>query len=139
VNLINADEIEFLATHRIGHLATVGKSGKPHVVPAGYHFDAERGVIKIGAHVLPERGQERLYVRHLKNNPLVAFVVDDLTTEPAWRPRGVTVKGTVKLHSEGGEVLGPGFGPNWVEIVPDWLSSWGINADPLHTAVPRKV
>jgi pyridoxamine 5'-phosphate oxidase family protein len=63
------------------------------VVPTGYHFDADRGIIKIGAHALEGRGQERLYVRHLRVNPQVPFVVDDLTTEPTWSPSGIVLKG----------------------------------------------
>ncbi|MDQ1051267.1 hypothetical protein [Streptomyces sp. V4I2] len=68
--------------------------------------------------MLDDRGQERLYVRHLRTNPQAAFVVDDLQVEPSWAPSGILVKGTARLHTEGGEVLGPGFVPNWVEMCP---------------------
>lgn len=44
----NAQEVAYLSEHILGRLATTGTSGKPHVVPVGYHFDPEREVIKIG-------------------------------------------------------------------------------------------
>ncbi|MFI9169160.1 pyridoxamine 5'-phosphate oxidase family protein [Streptomyces lincolnensis] len=123
----NAQEVAYLGEHILGRLATTGTSGKPHVVPVGYHFDPEREVIKIGGRVLEGRGQERLYLRHLKVNPQAALVVDDLADGQTWEPRGILIKGAAVLHTEGGEVLGPGFGPNWVEVVPDFVTSWSID------------
>jgi hypothetical protein len=34
------------------------------------------------------------------------------------------------------EVLGPGFGPNWVEIVPNWATAWGIDEPALPSSSP---
>ncbi|QWF84889.1 pyridoxamine 5'-phosphate oxidase family protein [Amycolatopsis sp. CA-230715] len=136
MSLFTDPEIDFLRQHRVGRLATSGKSGRPHVVPVLYRFDAERGSFGIGARELPERGQDRLYARHVAVNPQVAFVVDDFTSEPSWTPRGVTVKGEARVHTEGGELLG--FGPRWLEIVPGWVSSWGVGTDPFRPAVPRR-
>lgn len=75
--------------------------------------------------MLEGRGQERLYIRHLRVNPQAALVVDDVPDEQTWQPRGILIKGTTVLHTEGGEALGPGFGPNWVEVVPNFVTSWG--------------
>ena len=127
MGMLNEQEVAYLKEHLLGRLATTGTSGKPHVVPIRYHFDPEREVIKIGARVLEERGQERLYIRHLKVNPQAALVVDDVADGQTWHPRGVLVKGAAVMHTEGGEVLGPGFGPNWVEIVPNWVTSWSLD------------
>ncbi|MGA6227790.1 pyridoxamine 5'-phosphate oxidase family protein [Streptomyces umbrinus] len=123
----NAQEVAYLSEHILGRLATTGTSGKPHVVPIRYHFDPEREVIKIGGRVLEGRGQERLYIRHLTVNPQAALVVDDVADGQTWQPRGILIKGAAVLHAEGGEVLGPGFGPNWVEVVPNWATSWSID------------
>lgn len=123
----NAQEVAYLSEHILGRLATTGTSGKPHVVPIRYHFDPEREVIKIGGRILEGRGQERLYIRHLTVNPQAALVVDDVADGPTWQPRGILIKGAAVLHTEGGEVLGPGFGPNWVEVVPNWATSWSID------------
>jgi pyridoxamine 5'-phosphate oxidase family protein len=129
MGLFTQKEKDYLQQQQLGRLATSGKTGMPHVVPTGFHFDPEREVIKIGGHSY--RGQKRLYLRHLQVNPNAAFVVDDVVTEPAWTPRGVSVKGPVQTHETGGEVLGPGFGPRWIELTPQWVNSWGIDADPF--------
>ena len=71
----------------------------PHVVPTGFHLDPETESIKIGGHAY--RGQDRLYIRHLKVNPNAAFVIDDLVTEPNWTPCAVTIKGPVQIHESG--------------------------------------
>ncbi|WP_344417079.1 pyridoxamine 5'-phosphate oxidase family protein [Amycolatopsis minnesotensis] len=136
VRLFTDEEIGFLLGHRVGRLATAGRSGKPHVVPVLYRFDAGRNSFGIGARELPGRGQDRLYLRHVAVNDQVAFVVDDFVSEPSWKPCGVTVKGVATVHAEGGELLG--FGPRWLEIVPGWVSSWGVGTDPFRPAVPRK-
>jgi pyridoxamine 5'-phosphate oxidase family protein len=131
-------EIAYLTEQHIGRLATVGGEGRPHVVPTGFHLDDAKGVLEIGAHDLPDRGQKRLYLTHLKANPQVAFVVDDLVTEPSWAPRGVSVRGHAQIHSEGGERLAPGFGPMWVEIVPESISAWGIDTGSFEPPNTRK-
>jgi pyridoxamine 5'-phosphate oxidase family protein len=105
-------------------------------MPTGFHVDPESGNIKIGGHSY--RGQKRLYIRHLQVNPNAAFVVDDLVTEPTWTPRGVTIKGPVRIHESGGEALGQGFGPRWIELTPHWVSSSGIDADAFAAPTPPR-
>jgi pyridoxamine 5'-phosphate oxidase family protein len=120
-------EKRYLTERRLGRLATVGASGEPHVVPVGYHFDPDLEVVRIGGQLLGSRGQDRLYLRQLRAHPVAAFVVDDFVAGPTPIARGVIVKGAVRLHDSGGEVLGPDFGPGWIEIVPSWVSSWTVN------------
>src|SRR5690242_5431324 len=43
---------------------------------AGFNIDADKGVLEIGGHNLPDRGQKRLYLAHIRANPYAAFVVD---------------------------------------------------------------
>ena len=131
-------ELTYLGTHRLGRLATVGGTGTPHVVPTLYHFDTESGSFRIGQGPLKGRGQQRLYVRHVAANSKAAFVVDDMLTEPTYTPRGISVKGTAVVHTEGGEAFGPEFGPQWLEVIPEWVASWGIDTDSYEPAVPRK-
>ena len=138
MSLFTDGEIAYLQAQQLGRLATTGKTGMPHVVPTGFEVDVDKGTIKIGGHALKGRGQERLYIRHIAVNPKAAFVVDDLVTEPTWTPSGITLKGDVVVHAEGGEALGPGFGPQWIEIIPTWVSSWGVDTSSYEPAVPRK-
>ena len=119
-------EVAYLQAHELGRLATVGPRGAPHVVPVAYRYDVERGSVRIGQALMPGRGQERRYLRHLRADPRAAFVVDDLEPGPGWRASGVLVHGRAVIHEEGGEAFGPGFGPRWLEIVPRRASSWGV-------------
>jgi pyridoxamine 5'-phosphate oxidase family protein len=136
MSLLSDQEIDYLRSHRLGRLATTGPAARPHVVPVGYRLEDD--VLKIGGHDLEGRGQNRLYLRHLRANPRAAIVVDDVDTSQGWRPSGILIKGEARLHDSGGERLGPGFGPAWLEIVPDYASSWGIDTSPHEPARPRK-
>jgi pyridoxamine 5'-phosphate oxidase family protein len=138
VALLSNAERDYLNRHRLGRLATASATAQPHVVPVGYRLDPESDAFSIGQHSLEGRGQGRLYVRHIATNPRVALVVDDLQTTPTWLPSGVLVKGEATIHMEGGEGLGPGFGPHWVEIQPDWVSSWGVDTHAYTPATPRR-
>jgi len=139
VSAFTEKEIAYLGEQRIGRLATVDSKGRPHVVPTGFNLDGDKGVLEIGAHDLPDRRQKRLYMIHIRANPYVAFVVDDLVTEPTWAPRGVSVRGRAQIHLEGGERLAPGFGPIWVEIIPESISAWGIDTSVYEPPNSRKV
>ncbi|WP_157968586.1 PNPOx family protein [Streptomyces geranii] len=127
-------EAAYLGQHRLGRLATTGTSGKPHVVPVRYRFDPEREVIRLGGRLVEGREKERLYTRHLRGNPQAAYVVDDVPDEEAWQPRGILIKGLAVLHAEGGETLWPGFGPNWIEVIPDFVTSWGLDLPTFPTS-----
>ena len=130
-------ELAFLRQQPIGRLGTADAAGQPHVVPTGFQVDDERGAIEIGGHD-PGRGRERRYRRNIRVNPKVAFVVDDLVSTNPWTPRAIVIHGLAELRSEGGERLGPGFGPTWVEVTPTWISSWGIES-PRGPAHARRV
>ncbi|MFK0113363.1 PPOX class F420-dependent oxidoreductase [Streptomyces sp. NPDC091217] len=131
MSVFTDNEVAYLQSQPICRLATANAAGHPHVVPTGFHVDPEQGVLKIGAHDLEggERGQKRLYRRNIEANPYVAVVVDDLASTRPWAPRGITVRGRAEIMQEGGGVLGPGFGPVWIRIVPTFVSAWGIDTD----------
>jgi len=67
----------FLEAHRVGHLATAGADGAPHVVPVCYALDDD--ALYFVADEKPKRGEPRnlLRLRNLRVNPRAAVVVDD--------------------------------------------------------------
>ena len=81
--------------------------------------------MEIGGHIHPGRGQNRRYLTNLASNPYAALVIDDLVIDP-WTPRAVTAGGKALIHPEG-ERLGRGFGPIWVEIIPERIIARGID------------
>lgn len=116
-------ERAYLAEQRLGRLATVGPNGQPHVVPTSFRFDPVEGVIDIGGHNIA--GSKKF--RDARANPRVAFVVDDLASTDPWRPRAIEIRGRAQTFTEGGERLGPGFGPAWIRITPIRVIAWGLD------------
>jgi PPOX class probable F420-dependent enzyme len=77
----------FLERHRVGHLATAGADGAPHVVPVCYALDAT--ALYFVADEKPKRGPAHRLQRlvNLRENPRAALVVDDYDddwTRLAW-------------------------------------------------------
>jgi len=77
----------FLERHRVGHLATAGADGAPHVIPVCYALDAS--ALYFVADEKPKRGPARRLQRlvNLRENPRAALVVDDYDedwTRLAW-------------------------------------------------------
>jgi PPOX class probable F420-dependent enzyme len=66
-----------LEAHRVGHLATAGADGAPHVIPVCYALDP--GALYFVADEKPKRGPARALrrLRNLRENPRAALVVDD--------------------------------------------------------------
>ena len=133
------NERMFLKGQMLARLATVTPKGRPHVVPVIFSLDTDSETINLGAHDLPDRGQNRFYLRNIEDNPRVALVVDDVISTDPWTPRGIELSGRARINTAGGEQLGPGFGPTWVRIVPTWITSWGIEAPPLERPYSRAV
>jgi PPOX class probable F420-dependent enzyme len=67
----------FLEAHRVGHLATAGADGAPHVVPVCYALDD--AAVYFVADLKPKRRPARalLRLKNLRENPRAALVVDD--------------------------------------------------------------
>ncbi|MGH2532416.1 MAG: PPOX class F420-dependent oxidoreductase [Thermomicrobiales bacterium] len=115
-------ERAYLAESRLGRLATADRDGRPHVVPTGFRFDPDAGVIMIGGHDVAATKK----FRDVQANPHAAFVVDDLVSVSPWRVRGIEIRGEAEAIAEGGEALGPGFGSAWIRITPSRIVSWGL-------------
>src|SRR2546428_13889258 len=67
---------QFLEAHRVGHLATAGGDGAPHVVPVCYALDD--AALYFVADEKPKRGPARSLrrLRNLRENPRAAAVGD---------------------------------------------------------------
>lgn len=126
-------EIEYLRRQRLGRLATVGRDGAPHVVPVGFRLGPDEEAIEIGGHAVKASKKWR----DLESNPRAAFVIDDLEQVDPWTPRGLEVRGRAELHEEGGESFGQGWGAAWIRILPQRISSWGIEG-PAFSAGGRR-
>lgn len=93
------DARRFLEAHRVGHLATVGADGTPHVVPVCYALDD--AAVYFVADEKPKRRPARALARleNLRANPRAALVVDDYDDD--WsRLAWVMVRGPARFVTE---------------------------------------
>ena len=105
-------EVEYLKEQRLGRLATVSASGRPHVVPVGFRVDPELGVVDIRER---DMGRTKKF-RDVAQTGRVAFVVDDVL--PPWRARGVEVRGRAEV-----------LGGESIRIFPERIVGWGIDPE----------
>ena len=96
-----AEARRFLEAHRVGHLATAGADGAPHVVPVCYALDDD--ALYFVADEKPKRrpARELQRLQNLRENPRAALVVDDWDedwTRLAW----VLVRGPARVVDEPG-------------------------------------
>ena len=123
MNRFTAEEIAYLASQRLGRLATTNGKGDLHVVPVGFRYNPEHDTIDIGGHNMATSKKYREALRHGR----VAFVVDDVL--PPWKPRFVEVRGTVEAVAEGGNAINQGFAPEILRVTPTYIVSMGVNDD----------
>ena len=121
------EEAEFLLSHRIGRIATVGLDGLPHIVPLAYRYNPDLETIDLGGHGEPNR---KRYHQNLVRAGAATFLVDDFVAPG--RPRAVEIKARAEVLPEGGQAILPDFAPGLVRLWPSHILSWGIHdADPF--------
>ncbi len=119
-------EIEYLNGSRLGHIATVGADGMPHVIPVAVFYDPQTQTLVIGANVLLADMAATKKFRDARRMPKVAVVVDDRG------PRFIEVRGDAETYSEGGEDIGERLGapfrfsPSWIRVRPRRIVAVGI-------------
>ncbi|MGW4031397.1 PPOX class F420-dependent oxidoreductase [Streptomyces sp. NPDC004838] len=113
-------ERDYLASQRLGRLATVDVKGQPQANPVGF-FPQPDGTILVGGHSLASTKKWR----NLQANPKVALVVDDIVSISPWKVRGVDIRGEAELLT-GPHDLGPHFSEELIRIHPRKIHSWGL-------------
>jgi PPOX class probable F420-dependent enzyme len=96
------DTRRFLEAHRIGHVATTGPDGAPHVMPVCYALDD--AALYFVADAKPKRrpARELTRLRNIRANGRAALVVDDYDedwTRLAW----VLVRGAATIVEDARE------------------------------------
>src|SRR3954462_1347389 len=98
-------QIAYLADQLLGRLATVGKGGRPHVVPVSFRYNTEQGTVDSGGmHVATTKR-----FRDVRTSGYAAIVIDDLVSLDPWQPRMLEIRGRAEALDTGGAGLGPGF------------------------------
>jgi len=115
-------ELSYLATQRIGRLATVSPDGQVQNNPTNFFVDAGAGTIVIGGGAL---GSSKKF-RNVQRGSTVAFVVDDLAAVDPWTPRGIEIRGTAVALTDHEPPL-PHLSREIIRITPDKIVSWGLD------------
>jgi PPOX class probable F420-dependent enzyme len=99
--MLTEHQTRFLASRRVGHLATADGRGAPHVVPVC--FVVSEGALYITIDQKPKgdpRALKRL--RNITENPLTAFVADHYDED--WTRLGwVMLRGPAEILADGAE------------------------------------
>jgi pyridoxamine 5'-phosphate oxidase family protein len=107
-------EIAYLEQQRIARIATVDSDTlQPDVAAVGYEYDDGQ------IHVAGFNLQKTLKYRNVRDNPLVAVIVDDLESVEPWRPRGIKIHGRAVTMLHGGREV--------ITVTPVKKWTWGIN------------
>lgn len=114
-------ELAYLASQRLGRLATVAPDGGPQNNPVSFRYNAELDTIDIGGRDL---GASRKF-RNLRANNRVALVVDDIASVQPWRVRCLEIRGTAEALTDQ-EPPRPGMSPELIRIHPARVISFGL-------------
>ncbi len=115
-------ELAYLATQRLGRLATVQPNGTLQVSPVGFHHNSSTGTIDIGGFNMASSRK----FRNVADNGRVAFVVDDVASVDPWRVRCLEIRGDAEAITAPADSDGP-----IIRIHPRRIISFGID-DPDH-------
>jgi pyridoxamine 5'-phosphate oxidase family protein len=120
-------EIEYLNDQGLGHIATVGADGMPHVIPVAVFYDEQTQTLVIGANAqLADMAATKKF-RDAQRRPKVAVVVDGRG------PHFIEVRGDAETYTEGGEDVGERLGapfrfsPSWIRVRPRRIVTMGID------------
>src|SRR5260370_31639651 len=127
MSVFTASELDYLASQRLGRIATVGPDGQPHVVPTSFRYNPEHDAIDVGG----LRMSQTKKLRDVRRTGRASIVVDDVL--PPWQPRMIEVRGTAVVVPTGGKAFGEQFEDTIVRIQPTRIISFGIGTGELST------
>lgn len=119
-----AAEQEFLASQRLGRLATVDANGAPQNNPVGVHFHPKHDTIDIGG---KDMGHTRKF-HNVQGNAHVSLVIDELASIHPWTVRGIEIRGTAEALVNQAPPM-PGMSHEIIRIHPERILSWGVDPD----------
>ena len=84
-----ASELDYLATQRLGRLATAQPDGTLQVSPVGFQYNPDTTTIDIVGYRMAASRK----FRNVADNGRIAFVVDDIASVEPWRVRCLEIRG----------------------------------------------
>jgi pyridoxamine 5'-phosphate oxidase family protein len=119
-NGFSPEERAWLASQKLGRLATVSPKGVVGNAPVTYFVRAD-DTIDIGG---MRMGATKKF-RNVQAGSRVAFVVDIVDTSKGWNPVYLEIRGTAEAVSDV-EPPAEGFSREVIKIHPDWVKSFNL-------------
>ena len=119
-------ELSYLASQRIGRLATAQPNGTLQVNPVGFRYNADAGTIDIGGYNMAASRK----FRNVAANGRVAFVVDDMYSTDPVRVRMVEIRGDAEALDDPADGQAQTGGPI-IRIHPRRIISIGLRPGDL--------
>jgi pyridoxamine 5'-phosphate oxidase family protein len=116
MTILTSSELEYLASQRLGRIATAQPNGTLQVSPVGFTWNAELETVDVSGYGM---ASSRKY-RNVADNGRVAFVVDDVESVKPWRPRCLEIRGRAEVVPDSAD------GP-LIRIRPARIISFGID------------
>jgi pyridoxamine 5'-phosphate oxidase family protein len=123
MSVFTDSELDYLASQRLGRIATVGPDGQPHVVPTSFRYNPEHDAIDVAG----LRMSQTKKLRDVQRTGRASIVVDDVL--PPWQPRMIEVRGTAAVVAAGGKAFGDQFEDTVVRIRPTRIIAFGIESE----------
>ncbi|ABW13081.1 pyridoxamine 5'-phosphate oxidase-related FMN-binding [Parafrankia sp. EAN1pec] len=117
-------ERAYLASQRLGRLATVARGGAPQNSPVAFRVNEATGTIDIHGYDL---GASRKF-RNVAATGVVSLVVDDIASVDPWRVRGVEIRGTAEALTDQ-DPPQRHLSREVIRIHPVRIISWGVDPD----------
>jgi pyridoxamine 5'-phosphate oxidase family protein len=119
-NGFSPEERAWLASQKLGRLATVSPKGVVGNAPVTYFVRAD-DTIDIGG---MRMGATKKF-HNVKAGSRVAFVVDIVDTSEGWNPIYLEIRGAAEALSDV-EPPADGFSREIIKIHPDWVKSFNL-------------
>ena len=116
-SVFTAVELEYLATQRLGRLATVQANGTLQNSPVGFTVNTAEGTIDIDGFRLASSQK----YRNVLANGRAAFVVDDIVSVEPWRVRCMEIRAEAEAIEVDGRPL--------IRLLPRKVISFGLDED----------
>ncbi len=114
-------ELDYLASQRLGRLATLAPDDTLQNSPVGFSVDPDAGTIDIGGRSMGATAK----FRNVTANGQAAFVVDDIASTDPWVVRCLEVRGRAEAI-QGKPSAQSGMSGEVIRIHPRRIISWGL-------------
>jgi pyridoxamine 5'-phosphate oxidase family protein len=114
-------ELAYFGTQPLMRFASASPTGRPDVATVAFSVEGD-DLVTSGFDIA-----KTVRYRNIQANPIATVVIDDLASVNPWAPRGVKVRGSVRIEKDAD---GQRF-----RITPQVIWSWGVNE--VTEGIPR--